>query len=107
VTEEERDRRIAAIRFRHRTHNYAFSVNQPSFDIVGRLQSITVPTLVLVGRHDWITPLQASEEIARHIPNGRLVIFDKSGHAPQVEERERFLGEVRAFLREVFKGLSH
>lgn len=102
ATQEQQDERLAKIRFRHETHNYAFSKNQPNYDVVSRLSSIQVPTLVLVGRHDWITPLEASEEIAVHIPNSKLVVFERSGHSPQIEEREKFLREVRDFLKKVF-----
>ncbi|MDF2722008.1 MAG: alpha/beta hydrolase fold protein [Paenibacillus sp.] len=100
-TQQMLDDHINSIIFRHETHNWAFSRNQPNFNIVDKLKTIQAPTLVLCGRHDWITPLEASEEIAREIPNSRLVIFEKSGHSPQKEEREKFLGEVRRFLHEV------
>ncbi|GAA3410228.1 alpha/beta fold hydrolase [Paenibacillus hodogayensis] len=100
-TQRDLDDHLNSIRFRHETHNWAFSRNQPSFNIVDRLKTIQAPTLVLCGRHDWITPLEASEEIAREIPNSRLVVFENSGHSPQKEEREKFLAEVRGFLHEV------
>lgn len=96
---------LSRIRFRHETHNWAFSRNQPNFDLVARLTEIRVPTLVICGRHDWITPLEASEEIAREIPGARLVVFDHSGHGPQTEEPERFHQVVRDFLREVVPGV--
>lgn len=100
------EERLSAIRFRHETHNWAFSRNQPRFDLTPRLGEIRVPTLVLCGRHDWITPLAASEEIARGIPGARLVVFDESGHGPQNEEPEKFHRVVREFLREVIPGVS-
>jgi len=59
---------------------------------------ITVPTLVTVGRKDWITPVSSAETIARLIPDAELVIFEKSGHSPQVEEFERFQSVMRDFL---------
>lgn len=96
------EKHLNAIPFRYETHNWAFSQNQPSFDLVDRLHTIAVPTLVLCGRHDWITPLSASEEIARELPTSRLVVFENSGHSPQVEEREKFQAEVRSFLADVF-----
>lgn len=103
ATKEQMQHHLNAIRFRHVTHNYAFSRNQPHFNLVDRLHTITVPTLILVGRHDWITPLEASQEIAAHIPNSRLVVFERSGHSPQIEEREKFLAEVGTFLSSLFK----
>jgi proline iminopeptidase len=45
--------------------------------------------------------LEASEEMAREIPNSRLVVFEHSGHSPQNEEREKFLSEVRQFIGEI------
>lgn len=91
-------KQLARIPFRFETHNWAFSRNQPNYDIVTRLPEIRVPTLVIVGRHDWITPLEASEQIAHGIPNSQLVIFENSGHSPQNEEREKFLETVNAFI---------
>jgi len=100
-SQEDLDEQLASITFRAKTHNWAFSINQPKFNLVDRLKTIQAPALVLCGRHDWITPLEASEEIAREIPNSRLVVFENSGHSPQNEESGRFLGEVRRFLQQV------
>jgi proline-specific peptidase len=94
----EGKKRLDAIPFRFRTHNWAFSRNQPGFDITEKLHAVQTPTLVTVGRHDWITPLEASEELASVLPNSELVIFENSGHSPQLEETERYLGVVRDFL---------
>lgn len=89
---------VANMILHYETHNWAFSRNQPNYDIVSELHRITVPALVTVGRHDWITPVEASEELARELPNAQLVIFENSGHSPQKEERERWLSVVRGFL---------
>lgn len=90
--------RVAGATFRADTHNQAFSQNIPDFDLRPRLHEIQVPTLVVVGRHDWITPVAASEEIAAGVPNAELVIFENSGHSPQLEENEKFVATVREFL---------
>lgn len=90
--------RLARIPFRYETHNWAFSRNQPEYDLVDRLKEIQVPVLVTVGRHDWITPLEASEELAAHLPNSELVVFEHSGHSPQLEEQALYLQTVRGFL---------
>lgn len=92
---------LARIPFRYETHNWAFSRNQPAFNLLPRLGEIRVPTLVTVGRHDWICPVEASEEIAAGIPGARLVVFEHSGHSPQVEEPEAYLALVRDFLDQV------
>jgi proline iminopeptidase len=56
---------------------------------------------VTVGRTDWITPVSSAETIASLIPDSRLVIFEKSGHSPQIEEAGKFEAVVREFLHDV------
>lgn len=93
--------RVEATPYRYEAHNFAFSVNVPNYDIRASLPGITCPTLVTVGRTDWITPVDRSEEIARLVPDSRLVIFEKSGHSPQIEEAEAWTRTVREFLADV------
>jgi proline iminopeptidase len=90
--------RVASAVFRADTHNQAFAGNLPHYDLTGRLHEIRCPVLIVVGRHDWITPVAASEEIAAGIPHAELVIFEHSGHSPQLEENEKFVATVRGFL---------
>jgi proline iminopeptidase len=56
---------------------------------------------VTVGRYDWITPVDASERIVSRLRDGRLVVFERSGHSPQIEEAELWERRVRDFLHEV------
>jgi proline-specific peptidase len=97
--EEKEKQKLDSIYFHYETHNYAFSVNQPAYNITDRLKTIQVPVLVTVGKHDWITPVVASEDIAREVPNSTLVIFENSGHSPHFEENEKFTTLVRDFLK--------
>jgi len=90
--------------YHYATHNHAFSTNLPAYDITSRLGEITAPVLVTVGRTDWITPVEASEQLVAGLPNGQLVVFEKSGHSPQIEEREAWLATVREFLAKVEAG---
>ena len=59
------------------------------------------PTLITVGRTDWITPVSCSQVIAELVPNSELVVFEKSGHSPQIEEAEAWTKTVREFLHRV------
>jgi pimeloyl-ACP methyl ester carboxylesterase len=60
--------------------------------IIGRIDSrpslsaIAVPTLVLVGDRDALTPPDRSEEMAAAIPNARLVVVPDCGHASSLEQ---------------------
>ncbi len=71
----------------------------PAFDVVDRLRDIRVPTLILVGRDDFITPVAQGERLLRGIPRADLVVFEKSGHMPYVEEPAAFAETVRAWLK--------
>ena len=90
--------RVEAGIYRHEAHNWCFQHNEPNYDLKPQLPAVTVPTLVTVGRRDWVTPVSAAQTIASLMPNAKLVVFEKSGHSPQIEERELFLSTVRDFL---------
>lgn len=90
--------RVEAGIYRHEAHNWCFQHNMPHYDLKPQLPSITCPTLVTVGRTDWVTPPSASETIASLIPNSTLVVFEHSGHSPQFEEAELFQQTIRNFL---------
>lgn len=100
------ERKVAATPYRYQAHNYAFSTNLPGYDLKPHLPGVTAPTLITVGRTDWITPVSCSETIAGLIPDSRLVIFERSGHSPQIEEAEAWTTTVRDFLAEAYPGIS-
>lgn len=63
-----------------------------------RLSDLTMPTLLVWGRHDHIFPPSHAEEAARRIPDAGFEIFEDSGHTPQMEEPERFNQLILDFL---------
>jgi proline iminopeptidase len=93
--------RVEAGIYRHEAHNFCFTDNMPNYDLRPQLPSVRCPTLVTVGRTDWVTPPSSAETIASLIPDSRLVIFEKSGHSPQFEEYDRFQQVMRDFLHDV------
>ncbi|ETK32948.1 alpha/beta fold hydrolase [Microbispora sp. ATCC PTA-5024] len=64
------------------------------------LGSFTVPTLVVVGRHDVICGPRWARELADGIPGARLTVLEGSGHLGHVEEPEAFAAAVAAFAAE-------
>ncbi|MFE4708208.1 alpha/beta fold hydrolase [Peribacillus simplex] len=50
------------------------------------------------GRHDWITPVEASILIAEKIPDSELIIFEKSCHYLFIDENKEFVS--RPFINE-------
>ena len=63
------------------------------------LPAITVPTLVVVGEADVITPPADGQAMAALIPGARLAVIPKAGHLSPLENPRAFNAAVRAFLR--------
>jgi 3-oxoadipate enol-lactonase len=65
------------------------------------LPQITVPSLILAGREDPITPVADSEEMHQAIVGSRLVVLEKASHVSNIEQSEQFNQELERFLREI------
>lgn len=61
------------------------------------LPRITAPTLVIAGRHDMSTPVEASVFIRSHIPNASMTLLD-AAHISNVEQSHNFTEAVVGFL---------
>ena len=68
------------------------------WSVMDRLGEITVPTLVMAGREDFVFPPECQQELADAIPGARLVIIDGAGHNPQDERTAEVVRVLRAFL---------
>ncbi len=68
-------------------------------DATALLPTITVPTLVVVGRNDEWSPVEQHEQIASLIPNSRLEIIEGAGHMTTVEQPD----VITALLRRWFE----
>ncbi|MGO1052496.1 alpha/beta fold hydrolase [Crossiella sp. CA198] len=68
-----------------------------TWDVRDDLDVIHTPTLVLVGRHDFICGPRWARELAAGIPTAHLVLLEHSGHFGHLEEPVAFFGAVAAF----------
>jgi pimeloyl-ACP methyl ester carboxylesterase len=68
-------------------------------DATAELHSITVPTYVLVGSEDAITPLYATQTLAHNISQAQVKIIDGAGHLSSMEQPEQFNDALWQFLR--------
>jgi pimeloyl-ACP methyl ester carboxylesterase len=62
------------------------------------LSAIGVPTLVIVGTDDALTPPAVARELAGQIRGARLEEIEGAGHLSNLEQPERFTAAVRGFL---------
>lgn len=62
------------------------------------LLRIEVPTLMLVGEEDTLTPPDSARVIAAAVPGARLTVIPGSGHLSNLEAAETFNGELLRFL---------
>ena len=62
------------------------------------LNQIKLPTCLIWGNNDTITPPFVGEEFHKLIPNSELHFIDKCGHAPMMEVPEAFNEILGGFL---------
>ena len=66
-----------------------------------RAAAIDVPTLILVGEEDRITPPALSEELAELIPGSRLMRVADAGHLANAEQPRAFNAAIESFVAEL------
>lgn len=67
-------------------------------DSRGDLAGFDLPTLVLCGRQDALTPVELHEEMAAGIPGARLCIVEESGHLSPLERPHAVTALMRDWL---------
>ncbi len=65
-----------------------------------RAAAIDVPTMILVGEEDRITPPALSEELHRLVPNSRIELIARAGHLANAEQPQAFNMAIESFLSE-------
>ena len=69
-------------------------------EVKSKLVEFNIPTLIIGGRHDKITTPEIVYRLYRMMPKNiaTMVMFEKSGHWPWVEETTKFETTVTDFL---------
>jgi non-heme chloroperoxidase len=73
-------------------------------DLTGDLPHIAIPTLVIGGTGDLLTPPGYAEQIARTIPGARLELVPDGGHMLMLERTDELDDLIVDFAREVGVG---
>ena len=69
---------------------------------IGRISSIDVPTLLIVGENDDPDAHRIVALLEREIAGARRVDIPNTAHVPQLDEPERFRAAVESFLADTF-----
>jgi pimeloyl-ACP methyl ester carboxylesterase len=69
------------------------------FDVTGRVGTIRVPTLVVCGSDDVLTPPKYAQFLAEKIQGARLEIINGAGHMVMTEKPDEFNNTVMNFLQ--------
>jgi pimeloyl-ACP methyl ester carboxylesterase len=63
-----------------------------------RLHRVKVPTLVVCGANDGITPPSYDSKYANLIADAGMAVIPEAGHYPHLEQSKKFMEHLRAFL---------
>ncbi|MGA3024876.1 MAG: alpha/beta fold hydrolase [Bryobacteraceae bacterium] len=90
---------------RHMSNNDGYTIDRFIDSILrqedfldGKLGGIGVPTLVVWGREDRLTPLASGERFAHDIGGAQTKVLDGCGHVPQLECAGEFNAALLRFL---------
>ncbi|MFT3981571.1 MAG: alpha/beta fold hydrolase [Ferruginibacter sp.] len=70
-----------------------------NFDYRRQLKDLKMPVLALAGRYDRVAVPYMQVKYKEYCPQATFVMFERSGHNPQVEERAKFFGILTEFLK--------
>jgi 3-oxoadipate enol-lactonase len=91
------DRLVASLRAVHPASYMKTVEASVAQDLAAPIENLRVPTLVITGSRDALYPPEIGRDMARRIPDARLVELD-CGHLSNLETPERFNAVVLEFL---------
>ncbi|MCS7207129.1 MAG: alpha/beta hydrolase [Dehalococcoidia bacterium] len=68
------------------------------FDIMQQVQEIRLPTLIIVGTEDILTPVKYSDYLAQKIPGAQEVVIRDATHSVHLEKPNEVNSAIEAFL---------
>jgi pimeloyl-ACP methyl ester carboxylesterase len=74
------------------------------FDLMARIPEITVPTLIVCGEEDRLTPPKYCEYLRSHIPGAELKLVPHAGHMVMVEQEETVAEGISEFIARIAEG---
>jgi proline iminopeptidase len=72
--------------------------SKPDYNLLPKLKTLTIPTLIISGDHEFIPPA-AADHIAQSLPNARLVTLKDCGHFTYMECPAAVRENIDAFFK--------
>lgn len=69
------------------------------FDFRKQLKNLKMPVLIVTGRYDHVAVPWMEVQYKKYCPQAQFVMFEKSGHNPQVEEPEKEFPLIEEFMK--------
>ncbi|MGY5878898.1 MAG: alpha/beta hydrolase [Candidatus Thorarchaeota archaeon] len=69
------------------------------FDIMDRVSEISLPTLILVGEQDIMTPVKYSKYLHDNMQNSTMHVIEKAGHSVMLEQPREFNTHVKDWMK--------
>jgi proline iminopeptidase len=69
-----------------------------TFDFRKQLKALKMPVLIMGGRYDRVAVPWMMIKFKEYCPQAQFVMFEKSGHNPQIEEPEKEFAVINSFL---------
>lgn len=69
-----------------------------SFNVLGELEKIEVPALIICGREDRLTPVKYAQYLRDHIPHATLEVIEGAGHMVMLERPQEVNRAIGDFL---------
>jgi 3-oxoadipate enol-lactonase len=74
-----------------------------NYDIRDRVSDIKIPTLIIAGDKDSLTPVKMNQYLNRQIEGSKLIIISDSKHMPMIEKPDMVNAIVDEFISEITK----
>lgn len=96
-----------AVTFNHKVYyqivgddgDFTLSGDAAKYDITDQLKTLDMATLIIAGRYDRMCSPKFTLQYKKFCPQSLFLMFENSGHNPQIDEKQLFIDEVNAFLK--------
>ena len=78
--------------------DFVVTNDMKKYDVRAKLKTLKMPVLIIAGRYDRVAVPWMQVKYKEYCPQAQFVMFEKSGHNPQVEEPEKEFPLIVDFL---------